>query len=303
MSADCLGVGRFPVARLKRRALLRCGAPGGSSMPLNEPVLVTQCSLDRLPALLEQAAAWRGPLVAAVLCHDGVAAVSLGAARVALEAALQTVAGERAGELQVALLEEVPTRGALSGGALSGLYPINALRNAALELAAGEVVLQLDVDFVPSEGLYEATRQPALYAAVRRACLEERKMLVLPAFESCEEPCAAAQLAAGGKAQLRAAVAGGRARVFASDGRCAFAAGHRATDSQRWLGSDAAYTVSHEEGYEPYGLCARQLPPPWDARFRGYGRNKIVQLWCLARLGFRFEVQPEHFIVHRRRVF
>eukprot|EP00969_Alexandrium_andersonii_P245343 10843342-Alexandrium_andersonii.AAC.1 len=34
------------------------------------------------------------------------------------------------------------------------LYPINALRNVALEAVRSELVFLLDVDFVPSWGLY-----------------------------------------------------------------------------------------------------------------------------------------------------
>ena len=76
---------------------------------------------------------------------------------------------------------------------------------------------------------------------------------MLPAFESCAAECDAPSLAAGAKRDLAAAVAKGLARVFASDGRCgdSFPQGHRATDTDRWLETDAAYAIEHEEGCAP----------------------------------------------------
>lgn len=184
---------------------------------------------------------------------------------------------------------------------LRSLYPINALRNAALAMAHSELVLCLDVDFLPCAGLF--ARLEGSGGALRRQCTEERTLLVVPAFESCAATCDAARLAREGKDTLRAAVEAGEARVFASDGRCAgdFPQGHRATDSERWLRSDGAYTVEHEDGYEPFVIAPRRLSPKYDERFCGFGRNKIVQLWEAARvLGFRFEVLPESFVVHVR---
>ena len=87
-----------------------------------------------------------------------------------------------------------------------GLYPINAARNAALRLATTELVLLLDVDFLPSTGLHSTVAGSA--AELRRRCVEERRLLVLPAFESCADACEAAALAAGGKPALAAAVVG-----------------------------------------------------------------------------------------------
>lgn len=164
-----------------------------------------------------------------------------------------------------------------------------------------ELVLCLDVDFLPSAGLHAFIA--GCHASLRRLCLEQRKLLVFPAFESCKTDCDAATLAAGGKRALVAAVASGAARVFASDGRCDsdFPQGHRATDTSRWLHSDAAYSVLHEEGYEPFVISARRLMPRYDERFRGFGRNKIIQVWEAARVrGFCFEVLPDHFVVHAR---
>lgn len=266
--------------------------------------LVTQCSLDRLDRLVAQATHWPGTLAAAVLAFDGASGepIRIGAARRRVRAAVERIAATtRVGPVRVALFDEERLGSADAAGLLR-LYPINALRNAALDQATGtELVLSLDVDFLPSAGLHAFI--DGGHAALRRLCLEERRLLVLPAFESCGAECDAAGLAVGGKRALVAAVASGAARVFASDGRCGsdFPQGHRATDTARWLRSDGGYAAVHEEGYEPFVIAARRLAPLYDERFRGFGRNKILQLWEAARVGgFGFEVLPDHFVVHAR---
>lgn len=207
--------------------------------------LVTQCSLDRMNRLLPLLAAWDGPLVAAVLCFDGERSDRV---------------PQRDGHSQLrALLAQVPTRHALcriglfvedglAEGPLGALYPINAMRNAAVGLATSALVLPLDIDFLPCAGLHASLARPDALAAARRACCEERWMLVLPALESVgDDACRAVELAAGGKVAVQRAVREGRASAFASD---IFLPGHGATDTLRWLGVDAPYEVEHEEGCE-----------------------------------------------------
>ena len=43
----------------------------------------------------------------------------------------------------------------------------------------------------------------------------------------------------------------------------------------------------------------RQHTPWFDARFRGYGRNKIMYAAALNSSGFSFVVDPDTFVVHR----
>jgi hypothetical protein len=43
---------------------------------------------------------------------------------------------------------------------------------------------------------------------------------------------------------------------------------------------------------------SRRLVPWYDARFRGYGRNKVVHIRHMAVLGFVFRVHPLLFVVH-----
>lgn len=62
---------------------------------------------------------------------------------------------------------------------LSTRYPINAMRNVAVDQAATNWVLVLDMDMVPSEGLYEAMKANHL----RQAAKLYLPVLVVPHFE------------------------------------------------------------------------------------------------------------------------
>ena len=142
--------------------------------------IVTQCSLDRLDKLVAQAAHWPGDMVGAVLSFDGASGERV-PRRVAeqrvREACARIGATPRSGSVRLALFEEEGDRGGCRGGGeLARLYPINAMRNAALGLAGSELVLPLDVDFLPSAGLHAEVAGSA--AELRRLCVEERRLLV-----------------------------------------------------------------------------------------------------------------------------
>jgi hypothetical protein len=57
------------------------------------------------------------------------------------------------------------------------------------------------------------------------------------------------------------------------------------------------YRVQALEGYEPYVIVSRDLFVPYDERFRGYGKNKIVQLRWMASRGAQWHVLPGHFVL------
>ena len=56
----------------------------------------------------------------------------------------------------------------------------------------------------------------------------------------------------------------------------------------RWMNASEQYTVKYEFRYEPWVICDRLLVPWYDARFRGYGQNKIVHLEHMNWTGYRW---------------
>lgn len=76
----------------------------------------------------------------------------------------------------------------------------------------------------------------------------------------------------------------------------------RATDYERWWDSEAPYRVHFEEQYEPYVVVRTKdnpFLPGFDARFRGYGWNKVAFISELHTAGFQFYVLPHCWLVHR----
>lgn len=71
------------------------------------------------------------------------------------------------------------------------LYPVNALRNVALKAATTDLVLLLDIDFVPNAGLHarlEAMQQDMLskpWTATVLPAFEVRQVLVCVWFVLC----------------------------------------------------------------------------------------------------------------------
>lgn len=268
-------------AQVSSPALLQChrGDPRAIT-------IVTQCSVDRLPRLAAMAAAWEGEISCAVLIPSD--ADSAAEARVAIEKMhAATVAG--GASLSLVLYQEFELTEERASGRTSwaaGLYPINALRNAALLAAATEYVFLLDVDFVPSPGAHKSLQELAMSRG------RSREALVVPAFEvRGKAPTLPVSLE-----EVREQVRAGRAEGFHVT---RYPKGHLPTDFERWLCARKGdeYSVEYNLGFEPYIVARREEVPRYDARFRGYGLNKVVHLYRLAVVeGFSFVVVPEHFV-------
>ncbi|GFH24400.1 glycosyltransferase-like protein LARGE2 [Haematococcus lacustris] len=180
---------------------------------------------------------------------------------------------------------------------LRALLPINSLRNAALLAVDSPLVAMVDVDLLPSTTLVQARSAAKLVEQCQR-----KQLFVLPAFET--RPRApleaglqlAEQAGLGGKGALLQLVQSGALMPFAQQ---AYARGHNATDTMRWLTSDQAYPIAYQINYEPWYIASRALMPPYDVRFRGYGWNKVAQVFHTNASGFTFTVHPSGFLVHR----
>ncbi|XP_026736939.1 LARGE xylosyl- and glucuronyltransferase 2-like [Trichoplusia ni] len=168
-------------------------------------------------------------------------------------------------------------------------YPVNYLRNVALENVNTPYVFLMDVDFVPMVGLYEHLRK----AIQLISPYPQKKALVVAAFETqryrAVPPRSKAALLARLGARGPPDLAPFRAREWPR--------GHRATNYTRWATATAPYEVEWQTDYEPYLVVHRSVPK-YDTRFSGFGWNKVSHSVELRAQGYRAVVLPGAFVLH-----
>lgn len=267
-----------------------------------EVVLVTQCSMDRLPNLEAQLARWTGKASVAVYVkhtENKTEAMNtiLSTIDMVRKRAKKNDGSGRFVDIAVAVVE---------GCMDDEPYPINYLRNVALLEAQRQhaslknlAVLLVDVDFIPSSNLWSTVHSRRAAESV----LIQRKVIVCPAFES-KEDCPRSL------AGLKKLVDTGKAEGFHQSH---FPQGHGPTqfatfwekslwsncqgDSScdySWLES---YKVKYEKMFEPYVIMSAQDVPFYDERFQGYGLNKVSHLATVAAKDGEFHVLPGVFLV------
>ncbi|ORY25476.1 glycosyl-transferase for dystroglycan-domain-containing protein [Naematelia encephala] len=75
---------------------------------------------------------------------------------------------------------------------------------------------------------------------------------------------------------------------------------HAGTNYTYWIGATDIYPVTQwNTAYEPYVIIKRNSAPWCDARFIGYGDNKVSCLFEYYVSGQNFWVLPEDFIIHQ----
>eukprot|EP00938_MAST-03A_sp_MAST-3A-sp1_P004597 g4597.t1 len=243
--------------------------------------LCTHCSVDRMSNLIELTEAWNGPLSVAVYVRT-----------------------EREKEI-VSQNQKLRQRKNLAlcivfDRAKKKEYPINALRNIALSRARSDIVLNIDVDLIPSKRLYQRLTEKYVYSNMFQGPQSKKIAWIVPAFELHS---------------LRSNIPRTRrhlrlmwsAKLVSGFQMSHYPPGHRATNHARWLTPldskhhiTNGYDVNYEEGFEPYVLCRRENMPIFDERFQGYGKNKTIHSFLLHHCGYTFRVLPPlGFLVSR----
>lgn len=268
--------------------------------------LLTQLSIDRLSMLENQCQAWDDPLVAIVYMP-----LTKGGKVYKSESTLGDIT--RGISSFFSLMEEIGScklhielLGQYIQDERANPYPINALRNRAMQLAQTDLIFVLDVDFVASprlglEGIGYKDRE--IYDQLV-GIATQKKAIVVPAFELTNrqiEPILgenyAKDLAITGKSAIVTGYKAGSVDYFnAHDAPW----GHGPTNITRWvrLSDPVMYKVKYEPKYEPFVILAKAIAPWADERFVGYGGNKIAYINQLKGLGFTFHVHPYAFSVH-----
>ena len=185
-------------------------------------------------------------------------------------------------------------------------YPINALRNLAIQITKTDIVFMLDVDFVASADLglpSPGYRDPIVYDQMVELTLQ-KKALVLPAFEITNRKQDlimgqnfARNLAIAGKGTIRENYLAGKVDAFNGEDA---PWGHGPTNTSKWIDLDApiTYRAHYQPKYEPFLVMNRDVIPWCDERFVGYGGNKIAFINQLQGDGFTFHVHPYGYVIH-----
>lgn len=238
--------------------------------------IVVHLSLDRIRALDELASHWEGPMSAAIYL----------------------------GETDIQLfLDSIENSESLSKRKNIGYhlvfrdhgfnYPINRLRNIALNNSVTSYVFMTDVDFLPTFGLYGQ-----LLSVIRNMNMNSNSgsslqdvALVVPAFESKEYKLEFP----GSKRELIKQLDLGMVTRFRES---LWPQGQAATDYDKWKVSTQPYEIAWRPEYEPFVVTSRNVTR-YDERFNGFGWNKVQHIMQLAALNYKFLVLPESFSIHQ----
>ncbi|KRZ24161.1 Glycosyltransferase-like protein LARGE2 [Trichinella pseudospiralis] len=235
---------------------------------LNDVTLLTQLSFDRLVSLNRLLIQWTGPIIAVLYLTDAEA--------------FQLATFMENNFLNIrnnVIIHVVYKEG--------NLYPVNKLRNIALQSSITPFVFMNDIDFVPATGLYEYLLQILPQQSDASA---PKKAYIVPAFEVYSYHVIIPE----SKTDLLKSLDSGEIHIFRSK---EWVKGHLATDYDRWRTALEPYKIAWSTDYEPYFVVGRDVPL-YDERFVGFGWNKVAHVMNLDFLNYEFLVLPFAYIVH-----
>ena len=184
-------------------------------------------------------------------------------------------------------------------------YPVNILRNIALEKAPSDHIMYVDVDFIPSVDAHShLVQQLSLMGASMK-----KMALILPAFErklSKHEKDSSSMesfLLPTNKADLLpfvtdVGVDSNANEIIAPFHLEEFPPGHGPTQFPKWFTASEPYQVDYVYQFEPYFVINKVGMPPFWEYFRGRYFNKFSWVGELFLAGYSFYVDPSCFLIH-----
>mmetsp|Transcript_21132 Transcript_21132/g.54931 ORF Transcript_21132/g.54931 Transcript_21132/m.54931 type:complete len:423 (-) Transcript_21132:1444-2712(-) len=237
-----------------------------------EVTISTHLSAERYDRLLEFARRWKGPIVAAVYIRG-----------------LHDIEKFNQMRTELAGVHDMVNASAVIS-VTDDEYPINELRNKAFDMVYTEHLLLLDIDMIPSKGLYDYCVDH--YDEIQLMC--RHAVLAVPAFThlSGEVPL--------DFDSLKGALAAGTSTPALQNQKTKkLHNAHSCTDYDRWYEAQEPYSINYKWPCEPYIIGNKKLIPRYDERFTTYGNNKVVHIYHTHVLGFKFAVIPHHFVIHQ----
>ena len=234
----------------------------------HETTLVTQFTMNRLRTMRTLIENWNGPVSISMYGSDSDA---------------------------IELSKFISTFGLLSKRSNINLhmiykqgdfYPVNYLRNVAIDAVKTPYIFLNDGDFIPMVGLFAYLRQ-----ATRMFIDENPKTaLVVPAFQTSSFKLNYPK----SKRQLISMIRSKSVSTFCPE--CTHKS-HHATNYKVWFKAISPYIINWVERYEPY-VVVRTDVVRYDERFMGYGYNKLAHITVLKAQGYRFVALSDVFIIH-----
>ncbi|KAF7228771.1 xylosyl- and glucuronyltransferase LARGE1 [Nothobranchius furzeri] len=165
-------------------------------------------------------------------------------------------------------------------------YPVNLLRNVAMQQVNSPYMFLSDIDFLPMYGLYEYLRK----SVVQMDMANTKKALVVPAFETLRYRLSFPK----SKAELLSQLDMGTLFTFRYH---VWTKGHAPTNFAKWRTATTPYRVQWEADFEPYVMVRRDCPE-YDRRFVGFGWNKVSHIMELDAQEYEFVVLPNAYMIH-----
>jgi hypothetical protein len=277
--------------------------PGSTSLSSTTNVtLATVASLDRILVSLFSAAHWDGPFSVTYFARNHTERETL---RLFVAQTLVPFCQRRGQDLRVSVVFDCV-------GTHAGLFPVNTLRNSAVAAAVTDLVLYVDVDFIPSKS---ALRHITEYFSSQHFTESSpRQVLILPCFMT--QPTSswpAMQVgndSAEGPTVIREDLTKGRLLKEVASSRAMMPIplhSHGATNYHFWTGlpeTAPVYAVDYTLWYEPYFVINTSSwhgvngPFLFDENFFFGGGDKAQLSFEIAALGYTFNVHPAIFLVH-----
>lgn len=267
--------------------------------------IVTSLTIERLDALKAQCQSWNGPLTAATYLavrQEPNSTELTNANKEEIEKVHQTLTKfvQELGTVGVCQLFLMLIYEVVGDDFMESLLPINLIRNAAMLPAQTPLVAMVDVDLIISKSLGKAMSDDTTALRLVEGC-QEHKVYILPAFETVRtlpmaEGYQVAEDAAQSKKQLKTYLDKHKVQTFRRD---VHPIGHACTRYSKWFNTTKSFRTEYSHVCEPWYVIGRNVCPPYDVRFRGYGWNKVAHAVLINSLDFALMVEPTGFIVHR----
>ena len=166
-------------------------------------------------------------------------------------------------------------------------YAPNHMREIGHRYVTTPYVFFLDVDYVPSPGLYQIQHENLRTGAFGSM---NKTAVVIPAFETDDKTFQVPS----SKSVMVKFFLNNTVRQFHKG---FFDPGHTPTNYNRWLATTGPYYVKWDNGYEPYYVTKTSVVS-FGHQFIARFHNKCSHALELHMAGYRFLVFPNGFVVH-----